>query len=429
MLCVSCCPMPNMTKEKFYKKWWAKILLISSVVGPGIIAGTADNDAGGIATYSVAGAQFGYHLIWVLFLITFVLAITQEMGGRLGIVSGKGLAALIRENFPFKATFLIILLSFLANWANILANMAGVAAVAKIYNIPVWIFVLSSASLLSWLVISGNFKNIQRVFLTSSALYLAYVFAGFMSRPDWTAATKAIVVPSVVPNINFLFMAIALIGTTVTIWGQFFIQSYFVEKNVQIDDLNLARADIFTGAFWTNFVAFFIIVATAGTLYVNHIGINDAADAALALEPFAGALAKHLFAWGLYNASMLGAGVVTISTAYAITEAFGWEGKVNAGFKESSSFYKLFLFCVFSSVLLVLIPNFPIIWVLVASQTLNTFVLPILFIFLLYLLNRSDIMGKYKNRLASNVLGSLTIVALALLNLAYFVYLVIGKLR
>ncbi|EKD43713.1 MAG: natural resistance-associated macrophage protein [uncultured bacterium] len=358
--------------------------------------------------------------MWVLFLITFVLVITQEMGARLGIVSGKGLAALIRENFPFKATFVIIALSFIANWANILAEFAGVKAVANIYNIPPWIFVLSSAALISWLVISGNFKSIQRVFLTSSALYLAYVAAGFMSHPDWSAALKSIVVPSWIPTQSFLFMAIALIGTTVTIWGQFFIQSYFAEKNVRTADLNLARADVYVGAFWTNFVAFFIIVATAGTLYVNHISINDAADAAIALEPFAGSLAKHLFAWGLYNAAMLGAGVVTISTAYTITEAFGWEGKVNSGFEESSSFYKIFLLCIFSTAFIVLIPNFPLVPVLVASQALNTFVLPVLFYFLIKLLNREDIMGRHKNGKVLNFFAWFSAGALVILNSIYF---------
>jgi len=416
----------DVVKESRRVKLWARILLISSVIGPGIIAGTADNDAGGIATYSVAGAQFGYHLIWVLFAITFVLVITQEMGSRLGIVSGKGLAALIRENFPFKATFFIISLSFIANWANVLANISGISAVANIYNIPNWLFVLSSASLVSWLVISGNFKNIQRIFLTSSALYLAYVVAGFMSHPDWSAALKSIVVPSWIPTQDFLFMAIALIGTTVTIWGQFFIQSYFAEKGVRTQDLGLAKLDICLGAFWTNFVAFFIIIATAGTLYANGITINDAADAARALEPFAGSLAKHLFAWGLYNASMLGAGVVTISTAYIITEAFGWEGKVNAGFKESSAFYKIFLFCIFSTALIVLIPNFPIVTVLVASQALNTFVLPVLFFFLLRLLNRKDIMGQHRNGKIMNIAAWVSIVGLTVLNLVYFVYLIIG---
>ncbi len=417
----------KVAKETKKKKLWPRILLMLSVIGPGIIAGTADNDAGGIATYSVAGAQFGYHLIWVLFLITFVLAITQEMGARLGIVSGKGLSALIRENFPFKATFFIILLSFIANWANILAEFSGISAVANIYGIPNWLFVLSSAGLISWLVISGNFKNIQMIFLTSSALYLAYVVAGFMAHPDWPAAMKSIVVPSWIPTKDFLFMAIALIGTTVTIWGQFFIQSYFAEKGVRTQDLNLARADVYVGSFWTNFVAFFIIVATAGTLYANGITITDAADAARALEPFAGTLAKHLFAWGLYNASMLGAGVVTIATAYSLTEAFGWEGKVNSGFQESSAFYKIFLFCIFSTALIVLVPNFPIIPVLIASQTLNTFVLPVLFFFLLRLLNRKDIMGKHRNGLALNIAGWVSIVALAVLNLSYFIYLIVSK--
>ncbi|KKU13834.1 MAG: Natural resistance-associated macrophage protein [Candidatus Magasanikbacteria bacterium GW2011_GWC2_45_8] len=274
------------------KKLWPRLLVILAVVGPGIITGTADNDAGGIATYSVSGAMFGYQLLWVLALITVVLAITQEMGARLGIVTGKGLAALIRENFSFRATFFIIAFSFIANWANILAEFAGIASIAKIYHFSPFLIVLPAAVTISWIVIQGNFKNIQRIFLTSSFLYIAYIVAGFMAHPDWTAAIKNTVVPSWQANKEFLFITIALIGTTVTVWGQFFIQSYFAEKGVRAKDLPLARADVCVGSFWTNIVAFFIIVATAGTLYVKGISITDAADAAIALEPFAGALAE-----------------------------------------------------------------------------------------------------------------------------------------
>lgn len=406
------------------KRLWPRVLIILSVVGPGIIAGAADNDAGGIATYSVAGAAFGLSLLWILPIVMLVLAVTQEMGARLGIVSGKGLAALIRENFDFRATFLVIILSFIANWANILAEFAGIASVANIYGFPVWILVLASAALISWMVIAGNFRSIQRIFLTSSVLYIAYILAGFLSHPQWHTAFKATLTPSWQPGGAYIFMAIALIGTTVTIWGQFFIQSYFAEKGVRTKDFALARADVYAGSLWVGIVAFFIVIATAGTLFVNHITIQDAADAARALEPFAGSFAKHLFAWGLYNASMLGAGVVTISTAYIITEAFGWEGKVNAGFKESPAFYKLFLFCIISTALLVLIPNFPLVPVLVVSQALNTFVLPILFYFLLRLVNRSDIMGKHKNSRMINMLGVLSIVLLSALNLSYFAYLI-----
>lgn len=404
--------------------FWARIILILAVIGPGIIAGTADNDAGGIATYSVVGAQFGYQLLWVLLLVTFVLAITQEMGGRLGIVSGKGLAALIRENFDFRATFVIVILAFVANWANILAEFAGVASVAKIYSLPLWLLVLPSAALISWLVISGNFRSVQRIFLTSSVLYLGYVFAGFLSHPDWTRALHDTAIPAWQPSKEFLFAAIALVGTTVTVWGQFFIQSYFAEKNIKSKDLSIARADVYVGAFWTNFIAFFIIVATAGTLFLNHIQIKDAADAALALKPFAGALAQHLFAWGLYNASMLGAGVVTISTAYMLTEAFGWEGKIDLGFKRAPAFYKVFLFCIISTALLVLIPGFPLVPTLIASQALNTFLLPVLFFFLMRLLNRTDIMGKFKNGPLLNVIGWGSIGLMSILNLAYFYSLI-----
>lgn len=405
------------------KKLWPRFLVILAVIGPGIITGTADNDAGGIATYSMSGALFGYQLLWVLALITVVLAITQEMGARLGIVTGKGLAALIRENFSFRATFFIIAFSFIANWANVLAEFAGIASIAKIYHFSPFLIVLPAAVTISWIVIQGNFKNIQRVFLTSSFLYIAYVVAGFMAHPDWTAAIKNTVMPSWQANKEFLFITIALIGTTVTVWGQFFIQSYFAEKGVRAKDLSLARADVYVGSFWTNFVAFFIIVATAGTLYVKGISIKDAADAAISLEPFAGALAKHLFAWGLFNASMLGAGVVTISTAYTITEAFGWEGRVNSSWKESPAFYKIFSFCIVSTAALVLIPKFPLVPVLVASQALNTFVLPLLFYYLITLLNRNDLMGKHKNTMFFNLVGWVSVILLTSLNLIYFGYL------
>lgn len=405
-------------------KHWPRILVIASIIGPGIIAGTADNDAGGITTYSVAGALFGYQLLWVLFLITFILAITQEMGGRLGIVSGKGLAALIRENFDFRATFFIVVLAFLANWANILAEFAGIASVAKIYSLPTALVVLPSAALISWVVISGNFKSVQRIFLTSSVLYIAYLFAGFLTHPDWTTALKMTVVPSWQPNKEFLFMAIALVGTTVTVWGQFFIQSYFAEKNIKTKNLGIARADVYVGAFWTDLVAFFIIIATAGTLFARHINIKNAADAALALKPFAGVLATHLFAWGLYNASMLGAGVVTISTAYMMTEAFGWEGKVDLGFRRAPAFYKFFLFCIVSAAFLILIPKFPLVKTLVFSQALNTFLLPLLFFYLMKLLNRKDIMGEHKNSSWLNFAGWASIVLITSLNLFYFYYLI-----
>lgn len=323
-----------------------KLLLIFSVIGPGIIAGTADNDAGGITTYSVAGASFGYKMLWILFLITFILALTQEMGARLGLVTGKGLAALIRENFSLRITTFVVFITFMANWANILAEYAGISSVADIYGVPRYIAVPLAGLFIWFVVYKGSFKIVQKVFLTSSLLFFAYIIAGFMAHPDWQAALNGTFVPNVEFTPDFFYTAVALIGTTITAWGQFFVQSYFVDKGVVAEHLKYSRWDVFFGSFWTNFVAFFIVVVTAATLYKSGIHIEDAGHAAIALEPLAGVFAKHLFAWGLLNASLLGLAVVSMTSSYVVTEAFGWEGRVDLK-EESPSFYRLFSFCVF----------------------------------------------------------------------------------
>ena len=385
-----------------------KWLLILSVVGPGIIAGTADNDAGGIATYSVVGASFGYKMLWILFLLTIILAITQEMGARLGLVTGKGLAALIRENFSLKMTTFVVSVTFLANWTNILAEYAGISAVADIYGVPRYIAVPVAAVVIWFIVFKGSFKFVQKIFLTSSLMFFAYIFAGFMTNPQWMDVFKGTVVPTVEWTPDFFYVAVALIGTTITAWGQFFVQSYYVDKGVASEHLKYSRWDVFAGAFWTNFVAFFIVVATAATLYKAGVTIQDAGQAATALEPLAGAFAKHLFAWGLLNASLLGLAVVAMTSSYVVTEAFGWEGRVDLK-QESPSFYKLFTFCIFSTALAIMIPGLPLVPILVGSQMLNTFVLPVLFVAILVLLNRSNLMGKYKNGLVMNIVSWLSI--------------------
>lgn len=395
----------KMTKSKAARIKWAIIL---SVVGPGIIAGTADNDAGGITTYSIAGATFGYKLLWILFLITFILAITQEMGARLGLVTGKGLAALIRENFSLKTTTFVVVVTFIANWANILAEYAGISSVADLYGFPRYIAV-PIAAILIWIVVyKGSFKIVQKVFLTSSALFLAYIFAGFFAHPDWWQAFNSTVVPKVDWSGNFFYTAVAVIGTTITAWGQFFVQSYFVDKGVSAEHLKYSRWDVFFGAFWTNFVGFFIIVATAATLFKAGVVISDAGQAALALEPLAGTFAKHLFAWGLLNASLLGLAVVSMTSSYVVTEAFGWEGRLNLK-KESPAFYSILTFCIFSTAAAILIPGLPMIPILVGSQMLNTFVLPVLFVAILILLNNENLMGKHKNGLFLNIVSWLSV--------------------
>ena len=279
---------------------------------------------------------------------------------------------------------------------------------ADIYGVPRYVAVPLAAVAIWFIVFKGSFKFVQKIFLTSSLLFFSYIFAGFMTNPQWMDVFKGTVVPTVEWTPDFFYVAVALIGTTITAWGQFFVQSYYVDKGVASEHLKYSRWDVFAGAFWTNFVAFFIVVATAATLYKAGVTIQDAGQAATALEPLAGAFAKHLFAWGLLNASLLGLAVVAMTSSYVVTEAFGWEGRVDLK-QESPSFYKLFTFCIFSTALAIMIPGLPLVPILVGSQMLNTFVLPVLFVAILVLLNRSNLMGKYKNGLVMNIVSWLSI--------------------
>ncbi len=398
----------NQIKPSRFRSVKLKWLALLGVLGPGIIAGTADNDAGGITTYSVVGSAFGYKMLWILLIIAFILLITQEMGARLGLVTGKGLAALIRENFSLKITTFVVAVTFIANWANVLAEYAGIASVADIYGIPRYVLIPFAALLIGVVVYKGSFKIVQKIFLTSSLLFFAYVVAGFSAHPDWEQTVGAFSHPAIEMTPTFFYIAVAMIGTTITAWGQFFVQSYYVDKGVAVKDLKYSRYDVLAGAFWTTLVAFFIVIATAATLHRAGIQIEDAGQAAQALEPFAGWMAKHLFAWGLFNASLLGLAVVSMTSAYLVTEAFGWEGRVDLK-KESPAFYKLFAFSVFSPALAVLIPGLPLVTILVGSQMMNTFVLPILFVAILTLLNKKTLMGEHKNGWFANVVSWLSV--------------------
>jgi Mn2+/Fe2+ NRAMP family transporter len=326
----------------------------------------------------------------------------------LGLVTGKGLAALMREKFNLKITIFIVGITFIANWANILAEYAGISSVAAIYGVPRFIAVILSGLAIWFIVRSGSFKIVQKVFLTSSILFFSYIIAGIMAKPDWHEALRSTLTPSVDWSGAYFYTAVALIGTTITAWGQFFVQSYFVDKGVNVEHIKYSRWDVFMGAFWTDFVAFFIVIATAATLFKSGIVIEDAAQAAAALHPFAGQMAKHLFAWGLINASLLGLAVVSMSSSYILTEAFGWEGRIDFK-KQSPAFFKIFAFCIFSTGLVVLIPKLPLMPILIGSQALNTFVLPFLFIAIIRLLNDKKMMGKYKNGFWLNLVSWLSV--------------------
>ncbi len=405
--------------------WKLRLLVFLSVVGPGIITGTADNDAGGVATYSVAGAHFGYRMLWILILITFMLFVTQEMGMRLGVVTGKGLGDLIREKFGLRFSFGLIILVFFANFSNILADVAGVAAVADIYHIPRLIFVPIFSLVIWFVILRGSFNFVQNIFLTSCILFFCYVVNGFIARPDIPAMIEGSFVPYLPMNRDFIFTATALIGTTLTVWGQFFVQSYFVDKGIDKKHIKSARLDVLFGAFWTDFVAYFIIISCAATLFVKGVRIENAVDAAQALGPLLGEFAKHLFAWGLLNASLLGICVITMGTAYAVTEVLGTERKVNASFKEAPLFYSIIGFCIFICTLVVLIPQFPMILVLTASQALNTMILPFIFFVMLKLINDKKLMGAHVNGPISNIIswitiGSFTVISFLMIYLTFF---------
>jgi len=396
-----------------------------SVVGPGIITGTADNDAGGIATYSVAGAHFGYQMLWMLIPIIIMLYVTQEMGARLGIVTGKGLGDLIRERFGLRFSVIIMVLVFIVNFTNVLADVAGIASVADIYRIPRIIFVTIFAIGIWYVLLKGTFNFVQNIFLTSSILFVCYIINGFIAKPDVHAILQGSLFPSLPMDREFIFTATAMIGTTLTVWGQFFVQSYFVDKEVDKKNLKSARLDVFLGSFWVVFVAFFIFISAAATLYVKGIRIETAADAALALGPLLGPAAKHLFAWGLLNASLLGVSVISLGTAYAVTEVLGTERKVNASFRDAPSFYCIIGFCIFVSTFLIFLPQMPMIPLLIASQALNTLLLPLIFVVMLKLINDKKLMGPHVNGPIFNfiawiTIGAFTLISLLMLYLTFF---------
>ena len=403
---------------KNWSYWRIRLLAFLAVVGPGIITGTADNDAGGVATYSVAGAHFGYSLLWILIIITFMLYVTQEMGMRLGVVTGKGLGDLIREHFGLRMALGIMLIVFFANFSNVLADVAGVAAVADIYHIPRMIFVPIFSLLIWFVILKGSFNFVQNIFLTSCVMFFCYIINGFIAKPDVPAMIQGSFIPTLQWNRDFLFMATAQIGTTLTVWGQFFVQSYFVDKGVTKKQIRSARMDIALAAFWTGIVAFFITISAAATLYSHNITIDNAVDAAMALEPLLGPFAKHLFAWGLLNASLLGVSVISMGTAYAITEVLGVERRVNATFKEAPIFYMIIGFCIFVNTVLVLFPDLPIIFILTASQALNTIILPVIFIAILKLINDRKLMGVHVNGPIFNIISWITIISFTAISLA-----------
>lgn len=397
------------------------VLLFFAVLGPGIITANVDNDAGGITTYSVAGASFGYKLLWVFIPMVIALIVVQEMSARMGAVTGKGLADLIRERYGVRVILFVMLALVMANVGNTVSEFAGVAASTEIFNISKYISVPLAALLVWWVVIYGSYKQVERVFLVASAIYLSYIFSGVMARPQWGNVLNEMVTPTFSVQSGYLIMLIGLVGTTIAPWMQFYIQSAVVEKGITAKQFNHSRVDVILGCIMTCIVAIFIVMSCAATLNAHNVQIETARDAAVALAPLAGRWASLLFALGLLNASIFSAAILPLSTAYYICEAFGIEAGIDKSWKEAPVFYWLYTVLVVIGAGIILIPDIPLIRVMLWSQVINGILLPFILIIILQLINNSDIMAEYVNSRTFNTVAWLTTIIMTVLTLLLIV--------
>ncbi|HBB15643.1 MAG TPA: Mn transporter [Syntrophus sp. (in: bacteria)] len=409
------------------KRVWKSIALFFALIGPGIITSNVDNDAGGITTYSLAGSEYGLTLLWTLIPITGALIIIQEMCARMGVVSGKGLSDLIRERFGARITFYLMIVLFLTNLGNTISEFAGVAASMELFGVSRHISVPISAAIVWWLVVKGNYKSVEKVFLLACVFYLSYIISGFMGKPDWHAIGTSFLKPTVRLDTGWLTMAVGVIGTTIAPWMQFYLQSSVVDKGLKAEDYQYTRMDVIIGSVTVNVVAFFIIMLCAVTLFQNGIRIESAKDAAQALAPLAGEYASWLFAFGLLNASLFAASILPISTAYTICEAFGWESSLNRKFLEAPQFYGLYSLMVFLGAGIILLPDMPLITIMYYSQVINGAILPVILVFMLLLVNDRKIMREYTNSLAMNIVSWLTVAILTLLSLTMIGFALFSK--
>jgi len=409
------------TKVKTANGRWRNFIIFLSVLGPGIITANVDNDAGGIATYSVAGAHFGFALIWTIIPIIFALVVIQEMCSRMGAVTGKGLSDLIRENFGARVTFYVMVALLLTNLGNVMAEFAGVAASLEIFGLPKYYTVPVSALIVWLIVLKGDSKAVEKVFLTACLFYVAYVISGFLANPSWKEVGYELVTPEFKLTTPYLYMTIGLVGTTIAPWMQFYQQAAVVEKGIDAKVYRHARWDVFIGCAMAGVVVFFIMVACAATLFKAGIKINTAADAALALKPLAGKYCSWLFAFGLFNASLFAASVLPLSTAFYVCEGLGWEAGVNKTFKEAPEFYSLYTALIVIGAAVVLIPKFPLFFIMVFSQVVNGVLLPFILIFMLVLINKKELMGEFTNSRVWNAVTIVTSLVMILLTIGMIV--------
>lgn len=395
-----------------------RIALLLAVVGPGLITSNVDNDAGGISTYTQAGAQYGYALLWSLIPMTIALYVTEEMCARMGVMTGKGLSDLIREEFGFRSTFFVMFTGFFVDLANVVAEFAGVAAAMEIFGISKYIAVPIAAIVVWVLVLKGTYRQVEVIFLIACGFYVTYLISAVLAKPDWLLAAHHVVIPNLHFESGYLLTLTALIGTTIAPWQFFYLQAGFVEKKVSPRQYPQARADVLVGSISCMVIVFFIIVCTAATLYVSgQRNITDAADAARALVPLAGRWAGLTFAFGLLNASLFAATILPLSTAHVICEGLGFEAGIDNKFREAPIFYWLYTILIVVGAGIILLPRAPLWKILIFSQVGNGIWLPVVVIFILLLVNRRDLMGDYVNTVTFNVVAWVTAIAMIVLTL------------
>lgn len=408
------------------RRLWARLALLGSILGPGIITANIDNDAGGIATYSIAGARFGYALLWTMIPATVALLVVQEMAARMGVITGKGLADLIRENFGVPVTFWLMVGLFVTDLGNTTAEFAGLAASMELFGVSKYVAVPLGALFIWFLVVKGSYRTFERIFLAICLVYLTYVAAALLAKPDWTEVLRQTLRPSFRLDAAYLSMTIGLVGTTIAPWMQFYLQSAIVEKGVQPEQYWGTRIDVIVGSFMTDIVAVFIMVACGATLYRAGIPIDSAEHAAMALEPFAGRYASWLFAAGLANASLFSACILPLATAYYICEAMGWEAGVDKSVREAPQFMALYTAFIVVGALVVVMPGMPLIPIMWVTQVINGVMLPFVLMFMLKLINDRSLMRTWTNSRLQNGVAWATTIIMALLTVGLVVSMILG---
>ncbi len=404
-------------------------MLFLAVMGPGIITANVDNDAGGIATYSVAGAHFGYSTLWIFIPMAIALIVIQEMCTRMGVVTGKGLADLIREKFGVKITFYAMLAFLASNLTNTISEFSGIAASCEIFGISRYVSLPIAAIVIWWVIVKGTYKSVEKVFLGACLFYVAYIATGFMVHPDWSVVGKEMITPSFNFKPELVMMMMGIIGTTIAPWMQFYQQSTVVEKGISIRDYKFARLDTIIGGIIVSVIAMFIVISCAATLHKSGVRIETAKDAALALKPLAGNYCSALFAFGLLNASLFSAMILPLATAYSVCEGLGWETGVDKRLKEAPEFYFLFTVLIVIGAGVIMFPQINLVKVMLLSQVANSVFLPFVLVFMLILINDKRLMGQYRNSKFFNVVAWATVVITVTLTLSLTVMMFMSKGR